>query len=314
MAAPAEAALRVTTPRPETRLQAAQHARVQAVRLVTRGRAGRGQTVRIAAPCVLRLCVVSTVADRRGRWSTALDLVLPTRARSLAVTVAVPATGDQVDLDLDVERPPTPAPVAGRRWLVMTGDSLGVGTAAALPGQLAGPERDHERGLGPLPRAGHGRAAGHAAAGAPHPGLQPVHQRRRPQAWWRWRRRCAAAWFAPGRAAVRSGRRSAADGTSYARANALLERLALEPGLAGRLQVVPWAALHAPPPHAPAPGWRARHPGRIPRAGPPLRAGRASLPYVNCVYLWVIRRPPFLHETRASNWVRITFERFSEQL
>ena len=241
VASPAQARLSVKAPRPGTTLQATQHARVQAVRLVVRGRAGRGQTVRLSAPCVLRLCIASTVADRRGRWSSGLDLVIPARTRRLALTVALPVTGEHVDLAVNVRKPPPPAPVPGRRWLVMTGDSLAVGTAAALPAQL--PE------LNVTTNAVSGRflAQGMAVLGdtpLPSGPILGFSLFTNDDA-----RNVVALEAAVRGSVTRAGPRGCAvwatvhrGRTSYSRANALLRRLAGEPGLAGRLEVVPWAA------------------------------------------------------------------------
>lgn len=236
--------MRVTSPRSDSTLQATQHARVEAVRLVVRGRADRGRTVRVSAPCVLRLCIATAVADRRGRWSTALDLVVPARTPGVALTTTAPLTGEQVVLTLDVRPPPPPAPLPGRRWLVMTGDSLAVGAAAALPGQL--PD------LNVTTNAVSGRFLAQGMAV-----LRDTPLPRRPILAFSLftnddARDLVALETAVRLSASRAGprgcvvwatvRRPARGRASYARANGLLQRLAAEPGLAGRLQLVPWAA------------------------------------------------------------------------
>jgi hypothetical protein len=184
--------------------------------------------------------VATAVADRRRRWSVALDLVVPARARELALTVALPVTGERRDLALDVLPPLTPAPVAGRRWLIMTGDSLAAGTAAALPGLLPGlnvttnavTSRFLAQGMQVLrdtPLPARPILAFSLFTNDGPRGLAALEAAVR-QSLVRTGPRGCAVW-----ATIRRGR------TSYGGANALLRRLAAEAGQEGRLQLAQWA-------------------------------------------------------------------------
>ena len=242
-AAPADAALRLTAPRPGTELESFQHARAHGARLAVRGRASKREPVTVTAPCVLRVCTAQAVADRKGRWSVTLDLVLPARGRRLTVR-AVSASGLTAERSIRVLAPPPPGPLPGRRWLIMTGDSLAVGTAAALPGTLAD--------LNVTTNAVSGRTLAQGMTvlrDTPLP-ARPIlafslftndDPRRLPALEAAVRRSLARA-GSRGCALWATIRRPRGRGPSYSPANALLERLAAEPEPAGRLQLVPWAA------------------------------------------------------------------------
>jgi hypothetical protein len=105
------------------------------------GRAPAGTTVSLSANCVMGPCTSAAVANRKGRWSTIMNLVtgLPRRHVRVVATDGSAHVGKTFTLTLPAYasfapyNPPEPAP-----QLAVVGDSLAVGTdlplRAALPG------------------------------------------------------------------------------------------------------------------------------------------------------------------------------------
>lgn len=140
LAAPAHGAtLRITTP--SAAIAAHPHAASLAAEVEIKGTAKRGAVVQLHATCQLGPCRIDTTANRRGRFSTVLDVVLPRTQRSLRLRAV---SGDReysatYRLSLPAYASVSPySDAAAVPELVMIGDSLAVGTDPPLRSALPG--------------------------------------------------------------------------------------------------------------------------------------------------------------------------------
>ena len=140
LAAPAPAAtLRITTP--DTSVAAHPHASSLAAEVVIKGTAKRGALVELHAQCQLGPCRVDATANRKGRFSALLNVVLPRTQRNLRLRAV---SGDReyaaaYPLSLPAYASVSPySDAASVPELVMIGDSLAVGTDPPLRADLPG--------------------------------------------------------------------------------------------------------------------------------------------------------------------------------
>jgi hypothetical protein len=240
--------------------------------VTVRGRTEPDATVSVSSGCAVDRCADRARAAIDGQWEAHV-LVSVQRSAPVATLTAI-NTGDPTDraettVHLHGKPPPkpkrerkarparpkptsTPTPAARRaprtprpHTLIMIGDSLAEGTAPFLPGLLPGwTVRSDAKRSRPL-ATGMQILAATGTGGAPvvlafslFTNDDPSH---------------VSALESAVRASVsRAGRGGCAvwativrppyNGVSYAAANQRLQQLATEPGLAGRLLVVPWAA------------------------------------------------------------------------
>jgi hypothetical protein len=237
------------------------------------GRAMPRSTVVLSGRCARGLCLERAIADRRGRWTARIDLVLrrATRSVELVAAYAPPAMPGPPDrLRIAVPRV-LPAMPRTAPHVVLIGDSLGEGIvpnlASALPDVRLTAQTRRSRSLGEgmrildlmaLPPDRFVAAFSlftndHAANIADlERAVQASVVRVGP--------RGCAVWATIARPAHGKA--------SYAPVNARLEALAADPALSGRLQIVPWAR------EARRRGWLAKD--RV-HATPAGYAGRAEL-------------------------------------
>jgi hypothetical protein len=263
--------------------------------VTVRGRSEPDAAVSVSSGCAVDRCADRAKAAIDGRWEVRV-LVSVQRSAPVATLTAINA-GDPTDRTAVTvrlhgkppppepkksQRPPasrrpaaTATPAATRaprtpapRTLIMIGDSLAEGTEPILPGLLPGwSVRSDAKQSRPL-------SAGMqilAATAVPTPAVLAFSLFTNDDP------RNVSALEAAVRASVdRAGRGGCAvwativrpplNGVSYAAANRRLEQLASEPGLAGRLKIVPWAATVGANPgwlapdgvHATPDGYRAR--------------------------------------------------------
>lgn len=103
--------------------------------LVVRGRAPRGARIALSAPCTRSPCTAVATADRKGRWSAVLELVLPGDTLAVRVTAAAGTARRTAHIAL---APPSNRVARSAPRLTVIGDSLAEGTARLLPGLLPG--------------------------------------------------------------------------------------------------------------------------------------------------------------------------------
>jgi hypothetical protein len=233
------------------------------------GRSEPRTSVTLTVPCALGPCVEQTVADRKGRWSTRLDLVVRRETGSVVVTAAAMPGLAAGPVRLRIAIPVVPPLVPdGAPHLAVFGDSLAEGMAPYLAGSA--PE---------LRVSVQGRRSRFLAEGMQLFDVTPLPEGRRVIAFSLFTNDHPAGLPALEQAVRASVERVGTDGcavwatiarpaqgkASYARVNARLEELAREPGLAGHLRVVPWARearrrkwLAKDRVHATAAGYRGR--------------------------------------------------------
>ncbi|MGZ4351027.1 MAG: hypothetical protein ACXVRX_10955 [Solirubrobacteraceae bacterium] len=220
----------------------------------------------LAGACGRVDCEGLTYADHGGRWHTRLRLTTPRGRHDVRVRIAYwPATpahapvATRVGLRASVPSPPTaPAPVPApgadppadsRPALVMLGDSLAMGTAGPLSLDLPDWNVRFDARIGRPLAEGLGILAGTALPSTELPARTvlafslftndaPADVNGLDAAV-----RASVARLGPHDCTIWATiSRPAAHGMSYRAANARLAQLALEPQMAGRLLVVPWAA------------------------------------------------------------------------
>jgi hypothetical protein len=220
-------------------LEARWHGTSWTAATLLQGQAKKGATVRASAPCAIGRCAVTTLADKRGRWKRYFEVVVP--AGTTSVPVALSAAGVRKTATLTL-RPPTAAR-PGNGTVMVIGDSLAVGTAAALQTQL--PERRVTT------QAVVGRSL---LTGITIFGHTPLDSRIKVAVFSLFTnddpanvagltaqvkatmtrlgsQRCAV-WY--------TIRRPKLNGISYLKANEALHALAADPAYGGRLRIVPW--------------------------------------------------------------------------
>ena len=230
------------------------------------GSAQPGAQLALAGACGRVDCEGLTYADHGGRWHTRLRLTTPRVRHEVRVRIAYwPAAPAQapvvtrVALRASVTPPstalgPVPAPVADpasdpRPALVMLGDSLAIGTAGPLSLDLADWNVRFDARIGRPLAEGLSILAWTALPSTRPPARTvlafslftndaPADVDELDAAV-----RASVARLGPHDCALWATiSRPAVHGISYRAANARLAQLALEPQLAGRLLVVPWAA------------------------------------------------------------------------
>lgn len=133
--APAATPQRLEISRPAAPAPAFAHVTGVGANLVVRGRAPRGSRVALSAPCTRTPCTAVATADRKGRWSAVLELVLPGGTLGVRVTAVAGAARRTAHVALV---PPLIREVRSAPRLTVIGDSLAEGTAKLLPGLLPG--------------------------------------------------------------------------------------------------------------------------------------------------------------------------------
>lgn len=140
LAAPAHgAALRITSP--ETSVGAHPHAASLAAELVVKGTAKRGALVEVRTRCQLGPCRASAYANRRGRFTVPIDVVLPRTQHSVRLRALSGGREFAATYTLALPAYASASPysdAAAVPELVMIGDSLAVGTDAGLRADLPG--------------------------------------------------------------------------------------------------------------------------------------------------------------------------------
>lgn len=247
--------IRVTTPVagtavPATRLDKQR----RTAEVVLSGQAAPGSELSISGECGNVDCQGLTYSDASGRWRTRLQLTTRRKRRDVVIHLAYwPSAGARttmrVQLAISAARSTVPfAPRGvelspGRRPLIVVGDSLAVGMAAPLSWQLPDWDVKVDASVGrPL-----AEGLQVVADVRPPPGVTvayslftndpPTDVTRLDAAV----RDSVARLGRHGCAIWATISRRATGGVSYKAVNARLHDLAQEPGLAGRLLIVPWA-------------------------------------------------------------------------
>jgi lysophospholipase L1-like esterase len=290
----------ITAPRPGLRVPAggAGGGRLRA-RIVVRGRAAPDTAVLLSGGCTAVGCEALARAASDGTWRAKLTVVAPRgRPRATIAAASSADAGDTTSVSVRLKAKPggAPAPPASTtakpaappasqpsgtggtvgsgsaaarpRRLVMIGDSLAQGTEPFLPGLLPGWQVTTYAARGRPLADGMRLLSATGLGGSPVVLAMSLFTNDDP-------RNVAALASAVRTSAARSGGgcavwativRPPLGGVSYQAANSRLEQLASEPGLAGRLLIVPWAAQVAAHPgwlagdgvHATPEGYRAR--------------------------------------------------------
>lgn len=271
----------ITSPERGTALRARLATPTKATaRVRVAGRGAPGATVLLSSDCTATGCRAFVRADEEGRWFGRLVVVAPLRRPVALIEAYDPAAGDdraRVRVRLRAPAPQTEtlpepaAPVRGPRprRLVVIGDSLARGTEVHLPRLLPGWRIDQDTRIGRPLAEGMRLLAQVPATGEPTVYAISLFTNDDP------------ANLAALEAAVRASLARAGDdgcaiwatiarppfnGRSYGAANDLLQSLALDPELGGRLLIVPWAEAVAAEPgwigsdrvHATPEGYRGR--------------------------------------------------------
>ncbi|MEA2291130.1 MAG: hypothetical protein QOF17_150 [Solirubrobacteraceae bacterium] len=297
---PSPAPIAITAPRPGVRVAAggAGGGRLRA-RLVVRGRAAPDTAVLLSGGCTAAGCEALARAGSDGNWRARLTVVAPRARPRVAIAASSSAdAGDATSVTVRLKArpggvpagpagpasttprpaaPPASAPggtvgsgsaAARSRTLVMIGDSLAQGTEPLLPGLLPGWRVSTYAARGRPLADGMRLLASTGLGSSPVVLAMSLFTNDDP-------RNVSALAGAVRTSVARSGGgcavwativRPPLGGVSYQGANSRLEQLANEPGLAGRLLIVPWAAQVAAHPgwlagdgvHATPDGYRAR--------------------------------------------------------
>jgi hypothetical protein len=246
LAVPASAQVRVDAPLDGAWVPAVAVGKQRVTAIVAlSGRAPAGTNVPISATCRGFDCTAITFAGRDGRWATRIQLM----ARKGHQRVTVNVGGVLLRLTLSKRLAPVfSAPLALRGGLgggdavVVIGDSLAVGMAPALQGLLAGRAvlvdarigRPLDEGMAVLAGSDPQRAS---FAYSLFTNDDPVRIEDLDQAV----RSSVAALGPHGCAVWATIVRPKVSGRTYARVNARLRALALDPALSGRLLIADWA-------------------------------------------------------------------------
>jgi hypothetical protein len=246
LAAPASAQVQVDAPLDGAQLPAVAVGKKRVTAIVAlSGRAPAGTNVPISATCRGFDCTAITFAGRDGRWATRMQLM----ARKGHQRVTVNVGGVLLRLTLSKRLAPVfSAPLALRGGLgggdavVVIGDSLAVGMAPALQGLLAGRAvlvdarigRPLDEGMSVLAGSDPPRAS---FAYSLFTNDDPIRIEELDQAV----RSSVAALGPHGCAVWATIVRPKVGGRTYARVNARLRALALDPALSGRLLIADWA-------------------------------------------------------------------------
>jgi hypothetical protein len=246
LAAPASAQVQVDAPLDGAQLPAVAVGKKRVTAIVAlSGRAPAGTNVPISATCRGFDCTAITFAGRDGRWATRIQLM----ARKGHQRVTVNVGGVLLRLTLSKRLAPVfSAPLALRGGLgggdavVVIGDSLAVGMAPALQGLLAGRAvlvdarigRPLDEGMSVLAGSDPPRAS---FAYSLFTNDDPIRIEELDQAL----RSSVAALGPHGCAVWATIVRPKVGGRTYARVNARLRALALDPALSGRLLIADWA-------------------------------------------------------------------------
>jgi hypothetical protein len=246
LAAPASAQVQVDAPLDGAQLPAVAVGKKRVTAIVAlSGRAPAGTNVPISATCRGFDCTAITFAGRDGRWATRIQLM----ARKGHQRVTVNVGGVLLRLTLSKRLAPVfSAPLALRGGLgggdavVVIGDSLAVGMAPALQGLLAGRAvlvdarigRPLDEGMSVLAGSDPPRAS---FAYSLFANDDPIRIEELDQAV----RSSVAALGPHGCAVWATIVRPKVGGRTYARVNARLRALALDPALSGRLLIADWA-------------------------------------------------------------------------
>jgi hypothetical protein len=246
LAAPASAQVQVDAPLDGAQLPAVAVGKKRVTAIVAlSGRAPAGTNVPISATCRGFDCTAITFAGRDGRWATRMQLM----ARKGHQRVTVNVGGVLLRLTLSKRLAPVfSAPLALRGGLgggdavVVIGDSLAVGMAPALQGLLAGRAvlvdarigRPLDEGMSVLAGSDPPRAS---FAYSLFANDDPIRIEELDQAL----RSSVAALGPHGCAVWATIVRPKVGGRTYARVNARLRALALDPALSGRLLIADWA-------------------------------------------------------------------------
>jgi hypothetical protein len=246
LAAPASAQVQVDAPLDGAQLPAVAVGKKRVTAIVAlSGRAPAGTNVPISATCRGFDCTAITFAGRDGRWATRIQLM----ARKGHQRVTVNVGGVLLRLTLSKRLAPVfSAPLALRGGLgggdavVVIGDSLAVGMAPALQGLLAGRAvlvdarigRPLDEGMSVLAGSDPPRAS---FAYSLFANDDPIRIEELDQAL----RSSVAALGPHGCAVWATIVRPKVGGRTYARVNARLRALALDPALSGRLLIADWA-------------------------------------------------------------------------
>jgi hypothetical protein len=246
LAAPASAQVQVDAPLDGAQLPAVAVGKKRVTAIVAlSGRAPAGTNVPISATCRGFDCTAITFAGRDGRWATRIQLM----ARKGHQRVTVNVGGVLLRLTLSKRLAPVfSAPLALRGGLgggdavVVIGDSLAVGMAPALQGLLAGRAvlvdarigRPLDEGMSVLAGSDPPRAS---FAYSLFTNDDPIRIEELDQAV----RSSVAALGPHGCAVWATIVRPKVGGRTYARVNARLRALALDPALSGRLLIADWA-------------------------------------------------------------------------
>jgi len=248
LAAPAAAQVQITAPVDGARVPAVAFGKKLVTANVTlSGRAPAGTNVPIGATCRGFDCTAITFAGRDGRWSTRVQLMV----RKGHQGVTVNAGGALVHLALSKRLPPAfgpplesaPSNLGGGDAVVVIGDSLAVGMAPALQGLLptrpvlvdARIGRPLDEGMAVLAASKPPKAS---FAYSLFTNDDPIRIEQLDAAV----RSSVAALGPHGCAVWATIVRPKVGGRSYARVNARLRALALDPALSGRLLIADWAA------------------------------------------------------------------------
>jgi hypothetical protein len=245
-AAPAAAQVRVSAPLDGATVPAVAFGKkLVTANVALSGTAPAGTNVPISATCRGFDCTAITFAGRDGRWATRLQLMARRGHQHVTVNVA----GAPLRLRLTRRLPvlfaaplAQPTGLGGGDAVVLVGDSLAIGMAPALQGLLPGrPVLVDARVGRPLDEGMQVLAAARPPRGQLAFSLftndDPVRIEQLDAAV----RASVSDLGAQGCAVWATIVRPKVGGRSYARVNARLRALALEPALSGRLLIADWA-------------------------------------------------------------------------
>jgi hypothetical protein len=247
LVAPAAAQVEVTAPLDGTRVPAVAFSkRLVTANVALSGRAPAGTNVPISASCRGFDCTAITFAGRDGRWSTRMQLM----ARKGQQRVTLNVGGTPLRVTLSKQLPPVfsaplaaPGNLGGGEAVVVIGDSLAVGMALDLQALMPGRPVLVDARIGRPLDEGMAVLAGTLPPKASFAyslftNDDPVRIEQLDAAV-----RSSVASLGPHGCAVWATIvRPKVGGRSYARVNARLRALALDPALSGRLQIADWAA------------------------------------------------------------------------
>jgi len=245
-AVPAAAQIEVTEPLNGARVLAVAFGKkLVTANVALSGRAPAGTNVPISASCRGFDCTAITFAGRGGRWATRMQLMVRKGHQRVTLNVG----GVPLHLTLSKRVAPVfnaplaaPTGLGGGTTVVVIGDSLAVGMAPALQGLLPGRPvlvdarigRPLDEGMAVLAGSDPPRAS---FAYSLFTNDDPVRIEQLDAAV-----RSSVASLGPHGCAVWATIvRPKVGGRTYARVNARLRALALDPGLSGRLLIADWA-------------------------------------------------------------------------